>query len=105
MRGRGKGGIGEGKGGASWTARRRWAGEGGVDSLGRVADDTPVLYHGDEACWREGGEVWGVLGECNGGGRGVEDYSRWGVQREVLGGQRGARSWVGSGWVKMHEPR
>ena len=42
----GKGGIGGGKVGASWRGRRKWAGEGGVDSLGRVADETAVLIHG-----------------------------------------------------------
>ena len=82
-----------------------WAGEGGVDSHGMVADDTPGSIHGGKACWREGGGVWGVLGECNSGGCGVDGYSRYGVHWEGPGWPSCGNSWVGSGWVEMHEPR
>ena len=54
-------------------------GREGKDSLWRVRDDTPGFNHGGWACRREEGGVWGVLGECNGGGRGVPGSSRWPV--------------------------
>jgi hypothetical protein len=51
------------------------------------------------------GGVWGVPGESNGGGCGLEGYSRYGLHLEGPWRPSCGKSWVGSGRVKMHVPR